>query len=265
MLIVFTVYAPTNSGLQFVREQGLSMVRRQFPGAELDIIEERGEAIPGIMTEYRWSDERVICITGSDLYAESEYGRGHVPQMQGKGGLLELQGKGPYADAIFGLPALCLLGEKGISPSDYSIFNPTRIRPALRRMYDLKKPGEMTQLEGKTVMIPKRYASLIKAWSRIARDEGQPEWVELDGQVEVTAAKDKSVDYAIDIVVTGKTLAETGMGVCDVIYLSDGMLLTTRDMLREVQDLRRKRMAEASNFLSPLEAAAQATFTFHNT
>jgi len=67
VLVVFTVYVPKNSGLKYVREQGLLRIKEQYCDKRILIKEVRGETIPKIIDDLKNESELVIGITGYDL------------------------------------------------------------------------------------------------------------------------------------------------------------------------------------------------------
>lgn len=73
MLVVFIVYVPTNSGLQFIREEELKKLVKS--GIEnIVLMEDRGEKIPELIDALAEEPNAVIGINGSDLVADYNFG-----------------------------------------------------------------------------------------------------------------------------------------------------------------------------------------------
>ena len=134
MLIVFTVFAPSNRGLRYVREQGLFFLSKNFSGLELKIEEHKGEDIPGLVKDLYYDNKsKVAGLTGEDLLVSyiagtignNIFGDGWENSLVLK--YLCLRGKGPYEKAVFGLPSLCILGRNGIDPDKFAEAYTSRI------------------------------------------------------------------------------------------------------------------------------------------
>ena len=235
MLIVFTVYVPTNRGLKFVREEGLKEIYRKVEKLRkrrrLDIQECRAEDIPEKIYNAREvaENQTVLGVTGQDLMREFIEDKVYLfpwgPDIPYR--TLGLLNKGVYEKSIFGLPALCLLGKGGMTFDDFSKAFGSDCRD-MSYSYRDKPPYErlekLPDLRGKRVVIPQRYEWLIRKlldYTAIGA-----ELIPLDGKVDVTAATDDSIDYAVDIVLTGKTCKENGLGIFELLYRSDGVLLS---------------------------------------
>jgi len=235
-----TVYAPTNRGLQFAREEGLVLLQGRYPLASLDIQEVRGEEIPDLVLRRQNPSEPVFGITGQDLLEDADckesFGVGWRMEDGDAGiGELNLARKGPYKNTLFGLPTLCLLSRTGKTPEEYLLQtwgDETRREGNARYPANVRYPTDMDlalSLKGKRVVIPLRYRNLIDQriplFLEYPGEKPSIDWVMLDGQVDVTLAMDSSLDYAIDIVLTGKTLREKGLGIERTLFFSDGVLL----------------------------------------
>ncbi|MBI4145955.1 hypothetical protein HY489_01310 [Candidatus Woesearchaeota archaeon] len=200
---IFIVYAPSNKGLQFVREQGLEQVMREFASR---LESARGEDIAAAVSG---SCCPAIGITGEDLFEEFRSKGGSSVEIISR---LNLAWKGPYANSVFGLPALCVLG--------------TSCRKS--RWYTKGTEGNLPVLDRRTVAIPNKYEAFIKR-----RFIGQNvEWIVLEGQVEVTCARDPSIDYAIDIVLSGRTCERENIGIIAKLFESDGVIVANQTFLR---------------------------------
>ncbi len=227
-LSVFTVYVPINGGLKYVRDQGLDFLKEKFGGLELNIQEQRGEDIPRLVNALYEDMEPVAGLTGEDLldnFLLGEYGSSVNRRLVFKS--LGLRNKGPYKNAIFGLPALCILGNGGISLGRFVEAYPNVRYSEVRQLKatELQEPD----FNGKKVAIPKRYEPLIRSRVRLDGAELLP----LDGKVDVTAARGDA-DYSIDIVLTGRTCRKEGLGFFPpVLYLSDGVVLGNRKAREE--------------------------------
>ena len=257
-LIVFTVYVPTNRGLRIARGEGSRYIRelctwyaeRESRPMQYEEKEARGEDIPKIIKESVGS-ARVIGITGEDILLNFYSGCKEIKEMngfncrfgtdvygaEGRTGVIRLEELGlkekeAYPDALFGVPALCLIG-KGVR--DATRWNsPLECRP-----YQLKTIIERMQRENSgtiNIAVDQRYAAVAKnlvdvAINGIGQDE-QPKtvinWCILDGKVDVTAALDPTIDYAIDIVLSGKTCRENGLGIYAKLFESDGVIVGNR-------------------------------------
>lgn len=213
--MVFTVYVPTNRGLQYVRAEGIKFLQKKFPQAALQMCNARGENIPEIVAIKSCDINPVFGITGGDLLQEY-YVRTKPDKAEEriKTDLiittLGLEGKGSYQNTVFGLPALCILGKGGMDLDCLvSVYFP--------EFMFFGKPN----FQGKKVAIPKRYEQLIN----FEVDLSKADVLALDGKVDVTAAKGIA-DYAIDIVLTGTTCKEQGLGIFQPpLFFSDGVVL----------------------------------------
>jgi hypothetical protein len=254
VLIVFIVYTPENSGLVFVREVGLEWVGDYINAFStsprppryginnlLDIMEARGEDIPQLVADQEDSDQLVFGLTGNDLlatYRKSPFGLDNSRPPRAIA-TLDLKGKGPYATSIFGLPTLCLISRDGIAPQEF--LEEARYDNEESIGWDGVRKGpfqyRMNDLTGKTVLIPERYEDLIKKLVGRRRYDGAEgiDWRLQTRSVDTTLAVDESIDYAVDIVLSGRTLQETGLGILDVLYQSDGVLLGNKVALETVQ------------------------------
>ncbi|MBI4918674.1 hypothetical protein HY837_02000 [archaeon] len=245
MLVVFTVYVPTNSGLKYVREEGIRFLEEKFKGLKLNVSEQRGEDIPELVKNFYEYKAPVIGITGEDLldnyllenFSEDEFVRAKYRKelvLQNLG----LKNKGQYKNSAFGLPALCILGKEGIPLEKFV------------KAYPQVRTREITQLRGtelqepcfeKTrVAIPKRYEKLITSRVKLTGAE----ILLLEGKVDVTVSKGDA-DYAIDIVLTGRTCKEELLGFFPpVLYLSDGVVLGNK----KSQEKPKQRQSGISDF-----------------
>lgn len=177
-----------------MRERGLASLQQEYT-----IEPARGENIPSLVSQ---ASKPCIGITGEDLLEESDADVAILRK-------LNLAYQGPYEETIFGLPALCVLGKEGVRPREFS-------------------GGSAPNLCGKTVAIPDKYKRTLK--KRFPDDNIR--WKTLSGQVDVTCARDPSVDYAIDIVLSGRTCERENLGIIAYLGESDGVIIANQTFLR---------------------------------
>ena len=196
-----TVVVPTNSGLVFVKERGRSLLSGILDACAIQ--EARGEDIPLILEK-----TRAIGITGEDILANYLAADGRAY----KSLLIDCVWKGVYENSLFGLPALCVIGRKGLPPVAYAqYYRQCAVQPTPSYHY----------LAQKKVVIPKRYEQLIRK-----KTAGIPiDFISIDRKIDVILAIDSSIDFAIDIVLTGKTTETLGLGIYDVLFKSNGILI----------------------------------------
>ncbi|MDO8661280.1 MAG: hypothetical protein Q7K43_05295 [Candidatus Woesearchaeota archaeon] len=207
MLIVFTVYAPENSGLKFVREQGLQKISR----LNYKVVDVRGENIVELVETAQFP---ALGITGQDLAP------GYLMQKP-----LNLWRKGPYENSLFGLPALCVLSRKGeLIDAVKERLNACNTAEQAREFI-----REIPRCPKGRIIYTARYAPLLKAIYGWIPEQ----WKPMTGKADVTAAADQSVDCVIDIVLSGNTAREVGLGIESVLYLSDGVIIAN-NLAKEV-------------------------------
>lgn len=210
MLVQFIVYAPTNSGLQFVREQGIKNLLES--GIEnIVLMEERGEKIPEIIDASADVASAVIGIDGADLVADFNFGADGTSRCCYLT-KLDLDFRGAYVDSVFGLPTLSLLGRNGMSLE--------KMREEFRRNPDKNYADAVKVLKGRRVIVPLRYINLLKQYI-----PNEAEILTNGRSVDIEFAKNASIDYAIDIVVKGKKCEEYGIDIIAPIFRSDGLLI----------------------------------------
>jgi len=175
----------------------------------------RGESISELIDKKLMNEEPVFGITAEDLLQEYFVTTNPESAEQRLTSnliitLLGLENKGIYKNAVFGLPALCVLGKGGMDLDCYvNAYWPEYARYGV------------PDFQGKKVVIPQRYQRLIQFYVEL----DMADVIIRDGKVDVTAAQGEA-DYAIDIVVTGKTCKEQKLGIFPpVLFLSDGVLL----------------------------------------
>ena len=261
-MMVFTVYVPTNRGLKIARAYGMQCIneisewytKREARPMQCEEKEARGEEIPDIMR--RSSKDRVVVgIMGEDILYNFYAKAGGITLMPGlnhgceaesstgvyRGKMLKLEEKKAYPNTIFGLPTLCLLGREGTPIKECRAKEYTQSLDA-----SLCKIGEiLRKRSGKrqiVIAVDQRYAAaaanIVQGAIGATQDRfnqfrtPQPEitieWRTMDGKVDVTAAVDETIDYAIDVVLSGKTCQENGLGIYAKLFKSDGILVCNR-------------------------------------
>jgi ATP phosphoribosyltransferase len=203
VLIVFIVYVPENSGLDYARVKGIEYIAGLETKLRFDVREARGEDIPRIVTE---SADPALGITGLDLLENV------IPNYSNLIlSYLNLAYLGPYQNAVFGLPTLCLISRDGKSPDE------------LRKL-EVGKTGrldyELPDLKGKRIVIPQRYERLVR--SLIGDDA---EFIVKERSVEVTLCLDTQLDCAVDIVSSGNTLEQNNLEIECALHRSDGVVI----------------------------------------
>ena len=260
MLIAFTVYVPTNRGLAFVREEGLKEIAAQYKN--ISLIEARGEQIPESVELQKDSKNLVMGITGADLVRNYE----SIMLSRERDSLnedffneelkeslyplstieveLNLGFKGPYQEAIFGLPSLCVLGRGGMPLDVYKEAYASRPMSSFPLFELYSEATRIPYLGDKKIVIPKRYELFLRRkYLSDALSNAKikmPTIISLEGKVDVTAAADASIDYAIDIVVTGTQSRKSGLGIFCVLYQSDGVILRNPEAEKDLYAFRAK-------------------------
>jgi ATP phosphoribosyltransferase len=186
-----TILLPKNGGLAGQIERTLG--HRTIP-ADAQYVRVRGEDVPLLADELVRSGRPVLAFTGDDLVDEwLAAGNTLCP------GLTRDRIAWSDPAAIYGAPALCLIG----------------------RAEEFASAGRVAR----RIAVCSRYRALAERFVRSLRGEFAPmELVSVSGAVETFVARG-IVDFAIDVVVTGKTLAEAGLAVLRVISTSDVAVL----------------------------------------
>jgi ATP phosphoribosyltransferase len=189
-----TILLPKNRGL--IAQIELTLEGRAIP-ASAQYVRVRGEDVPLLADEFVRSERPVLAFTGDDL-VEEWLAAGNIlcPRLNRD----RIAWNDPAA--VYGAPALCLIGwpDQG-----------TRRGKATNR-----------------VAACARYRALAQRFIRSLPGEGAaPELVLVSGAVETFVARGV-VDYAVDVVLTGKTLAQAGLAVLRVISTSDVAVLEAR-------------------------------------
>jgi ATP phosphoribosyltransferase len=155
----------------------------------------RGEDVPTLANAVAKSGRFVVAFTGDDLLDEWLLaGNALHPR------LLRRRVAWRDSEAIYGAPALCLIGK-----SFTLLSEPRTLR----------------------IAVCDRYRRLTESHLNALRSAGtQLEVVPIAGAVEACIASDVT-DLIVDIVVTGRTVADAGLQVLRVISTSDVAVLET--------------------------------------
>jgi ATP phosphoribosyltransferase len=187
----FTILIAKNRGLTDQIER--SLAARAIP-SDANYVRVRGEDVALLADEFGRAGRQVLAFTGDDLVEE---------WLAAGNALCERVTRERIAwndpQALYGAPALCLIGRAGTS----------------------LQPGEAPR----RVAVCSRYRALAgRFMSTLARDGIALEPIQLSGEVE-TFVSSGVVDFAIDIVLTGRTLERNGLTVKRVISTSDVAVL----------------------------------------
>lgn len=187
MVIVFTV-VPKNSGLRKYRDIGLGYLSKKN-----QILEVRGEDVPFWVSELLSENKNAIGLTGEDLY--SEYCLNNPTK------IIKIIKKISWQDdkALFGKPALCLIGPRN---TDLSSLN-----------------------KYLTVAIPSKYKRIASDYLSLLEAKGYRfRKMYLNGSIEATCAIGLS-DIIIDIVYSGKSIVSNGLKIYEKILDSDFVII----------------------------------------
>ncbi|HUA08267.1 MAG TPA: hypothetical protein VMA98_03265 [Candidatus Acidoferrales bacterium] len=184
------VLLPKNRGLSAMVDYAL---RRYAPQRPYERTFVRGEDVPLLASEVARSGRPMLAMTGEDLLDEwLARGRSLDPRI--------VRRSIPWNDpqARYGKPALCLIGPRG-----------TPVPPT----------GELR------VALCSKYENLARRFLRTLETPDRTVTpVSIAGTVEAAILHDIA-DFMIDIVVSGKTIDELDLEVCEVIMKSDLALL----------------------------------------
>ena len=180
------VLVPKNRGLA---AQAARVLAERLPQGALERCAVRGEDVALLASEIARSGRTVLALTGDDLLDEWLAGGNALdPRLRRQRAAWEDRA------AIYGRPTLCLIGSGPAKPPPGS-----RIRVAVCTRYR---------------MLAERYLT------GLASGGCEVERVEVQGSLESFVLHGVA-DYMIDIVVTGRTIREAGLNVCETIYSSD--------------------------------------------
>jgi len=157
-------------------------------------MEVRGEDIPFLVSEFSKAGKKAIGLTGEDLFREF--------LLQNPYANFEVLKKIPWKDpeAMFGKPALCLMGRKDSN----LLALPKKLRIVISAKYKFIADNYLNALE----------AFYGFSFSRIY----------VKGATEATFAEGIS-DLIIDIVYTGRSMSDNGLRVYEKIIESDFVII----------------------------------------
>ncbi len=158
------------------------------------VVEVRGEDVPDWLERYKKKGMRAIGLTGEDLYEEYYQRRGCASELNV---LQVIEWDDPKA--MFGKPALCLMGPKGKSMPDPN----QRLEIWIASKYRNISLTYLAELERKKYLFNRVY---------------------VNGSVE-TGYTEGMADLVIDIVYTGSSLEKCGLEVLDVIMRSNFLVI----------------------------------------
>jgi len=200
-VIVFIV-VPKNSGLKEYRNKALELL---LDIDKNNIIEARGEDVASWVTQLSEKGKKVIGLTGEDLYKEF--------LLNNRQARLKVLKKITWNDkkALFGKPALCLLGpeDKNLEdlPKNLNVCGASKYKRIIKKYLNF--------FESKGFTCLKTYAS---------------------GAVE-TSYVQKLSDLIIDIVYTGSSMKKNGLKVYDKIMESDFLIIGTENKIQPRQNI----------------------------
>ena len=213
MRAVAFILAPKNSGLKRYRQKAFSILQNADRGK---IIELRGEDIPFMVEEYAKTGKKVIGLTGEDLLNEYCAAK--------KSNNLEILEKVEWKEsgALFGKPALCLLGPKNKELGEL----PKELVVCIAGKYRNVADAYLAELEKSGFTFRKIYVS---------------------GCVE-TGYSEGIADLAVDIVYSGSTMEKNGLKVYEKIEESDFVIIAPKSGIGPKESVR-----EISKYSPPTE------------
>ena len=164
----------------------------------LNTLEFRAEDIPLSVYSLASSNKKAIGLTGEDLF------RDFLLKKRNSGLILLKKVIWEDRNALFGKPALCLLGPKGKALNDFP--KGQELRVGISTKYKELAKKYLNQLESKGYIFRK---------------------LAINGCCE-TAVTAGLVDLAIDIVYTGKSMQEAGLEVYDRVFTSDFVIIGSK-------------------------------------
>ena len=183
---------PKNSGLAICKD-----ISKEYSG---EILEVRGEDVPLFVAELLSQNKKVIGITGEDLFKEFS--------LKNKEKNLEIVKRIVWDDekCIFEKPTLCLMGSKNKKLESL----PKKIRVCINRKYQkLTNKYCINGLISRGYEVEKIYVS------------GCSEEMFSEGLV----------DLVVDIVYSGKSAEEAGLGVYEKIFSSDIIVIGCKEVI----------------------------------
>ncbi|MBS3152901.1 hypothetical protein J4230_05855 [Candidatus Woesearchaeota archaeon] len=163
-----------------------------------NLFEVRGEDVPFWIQQFQDQGKKAIGFTGEDLYTEFNLETDYK---------LEILKRIEWDDemALFGKPALCLIGSKNYT------------------LQDLPK--------NLIVCLPYKYKNVANKYLKSLEDQGFTfKKIYVNGCVEMSCSEGIA-DLIIDIVYTGNSLFRYGLQVYDKIMYSDFLILGTKESL----------------------------------
>ena len=230
---MFTVYAPLILGneseddskfLEFIRNKGIDRIAQTV--IYFDVIRAPLQDIPQLISEFREKGEVVFGITDECSYKREptriNYPRGFPRECL----ILDdsrfrnldrvtdftIMRQGPYQEALFGLPALCLLSkELGISP------------PAYVRERGLVYRRELVPESLDRVVLNRNFSSIAKG-----RIPDGTNFCYVDSRNIFQDAQRERAQWVVDVVNTGTTAQSYGWGIVALLGTNDGVILGNR-------------------------------------
>ena len=188
-MIVF-ILSPKNSGLKKYKEIAFSNLDNVEASR---IVIARGEDIPFLLKQYMKKGKKAIGLTGEDLFLDFSF--------SDEGNGVRVLRKIDWKDesAMFGKPALCLLGSK---------------RTSLEKL-----PEEAT------VYISSKYRNIANKYlSKFEKQGLKFNKIYINGCVE-TSIVEGLADLVIDIVYTGRSIKESKLKILEKITESDFVII----------------------------------------
>ncbi len=188
-MIVF-ILSPKNSGLKKYKEIAFSNLDNVEASR---IVIARGEDIPFLVKQYLKKGKNAIGLTGEDLFLDFS--------VSNEGNGVKVLRKIEWQDesAMFGKPALCLLGSKG-----------TKLN---------KLPN------GATVYISSKYKNIASKYLEKFEEQGVKfNKIYINGCVETNIVEGLA-DLVIDIVYTGRSIKESNLKILEKITESDFVII----------------------------------------
>ena len=187
------VLLPKNRGLAAMADYALRLYR---PAGAYERTFVRGEDVPLLASEVARSGRPLLALTGEDLLDEWIAGGRNLD-----GRIVRRSVPWNDPQARYGKPALCLIGPRGTP---------------------LPQSGELR------VALCSKYENLARRFLRtLETPERTVTPVAIAGTVEAAILHDIA-DFMIDIVVSGKTIDELDLEVCEVIKKSDLAVLESK-------------------------------------
>ncbi len=199
------IVVPKNSGLQSYREKAFLMLKNVI---QKNIVEVRGEDVPFWVKEFILQGKNAIGMTGEDLFKEySESTANDLSVLK----RIEWRDN----EALFGKPALCLLGPEAESLETL----PKNLKVCVASKYNRVAGKYLSLLEQKGFSFRTIY---VNGSSELGYSHG-------------------IADLLVDIVYTGKSMKQAGLKVYDKIMESDFVIIGKKTILpkKEIQQMQK--------------------------